>query len=803
MALGLNDFQDIRVRLYTFPMFPKLYVFSLLFGVVAGACGAESSADVPPHRFEIGSEQFLLDGKPFLIRCGEIHFARIPHEYWRHRLQMCRAMGLNAVCVYLFWNYHEWNEGTFDWKEQADAAEFCRLAQQEGLWVILRPGPYSCAEWEMGGTPWWLLKRKGIALRTCDPAYLVPAKRFLQEVGRVLAPLQITRGGPLLMVQVENEYGSFGKDAAYMGELKDAMRAAGFTVPLFACNPPNALANGFRDDLFQVVNFGGGAEYCFKELRKFQKTGPLMNGEFYPGWFDCWGRPHHTGVQENIMRELRYMLENGMSFSIYMAHGGTSFGLWAGADRPFKPDTSSYDYDAPISEAGCTTERFFALRELFSKHLEPGEALPAVPAAMPVVSVPAFSLTEVSPILEHRLPSVVGEFPLSVEDLGHARGCTLYSTTIDAGQKKTLSVDAANDFAWVFLDGTFVGAMDRRSRHFSVELPARTSVGKLDILVESMGRINFGLEMLDSKGLHGPVLLGDGENRIELNGWRMSPMPLDEKELKALSWQPAATAVGKVNLPAFWRGTFSVSQLGDNFLDLRTWGKGVVWVNGKCLGRYWNIGPTQTMFCPAPWLHLGDNEIIILDLLGPEAPVIAGLTAPILDETHPEKDFGPTRRAAGVPVLDPIKAVHAGHFEKSVGWNRADFDSVKKGRYLCLEVTSCLDNGNTTGIAELDLLGRDGVVIPKDRWRILWVSSEGMQSADGVAENILDGQSNTAWMTEWAPEKCFPKRIVIDLGRTEDVTGMRQLPAANGAGAVGSFRVYFDEEPFGLKAVSI
>ena len=231
----------------------------------------------PPakHNFEIGSEQFLIDGKKLVIRCGEMHFARIPPEYWRHRLKMAKAMGLNTVCAYLFWNMHESDEGKFDWTGWRDAAEFCRIAQEEGLWVIVRPGPYACAEWEMGGLPWWLLKHDGIGLRSKDPKFLDPATRYLKEVGRVLAPLQVTNGGPILMVQVENEYGFFGKDAEYMGELRQALIDGGFDVPLFACNPTGAIGNGFREDLFQVVNFGPGASAkAFEALRKYPENRP-------------------------------------------------------------------------------------------------------------------------------------------------------------------------------------------------------------------------------------------------------------------------------------------------------------------------------------------------------------------------------------------------------------------------------------------------------------------------------------------------------------------------------------------------
>jgi beta-galactosidase len=619
---------------------PMRLLKRLLHLALFAAFLAEPLAAASAHTFAIGDDTFRLDGAPFSIHCGEIHFARVPREYWRHRLQMCRAMGLNTVCVYLFWNFHEWNEGQFEWSGQADVAEFCRIAQQEGLWVILRPGPYSCAEWEMGGLPWWLLRRDGIALRTTDPRFLEPAQRYLREVGRVLAPLQITRGGPILMVQVENEYGSYGHDAAYLGALRQTLIDAGFGVPLFACNPPDAIPHGLRSDLFQVVNFGADPAKAFAALRRLQPKGPLMNGEYYSGWFDTWGRAHRTATVDHAAADLEFMLQHGMSFSIYMAHGGTSFGLWSGADHPFLPDTSSYDYDAPISEAGWATAKFWKIRSLLSPHLGPGEVLPAPPPANPVIEIASFPLAETAPVLENLPEGIADERPRTIEAYGQGRGCTVYRATLPAGPAATLRAKAVHDFAWVFVDGTPVGTMDRRRGNFAIELPARSQPARLEFLIEEVGRVNFGVEMADHKGLYAPVTLVGKEAEapaLELRNWTVSALPLDAQELGALAYRAAPTS--GLTPPAFWRGEFTVAHPGDTFLDLRGWGKGVVWINGHCLGRYWNIGPTQTMYCPGPWLRAGRNEAVVLDLIGPASPALAGLAQPILNELHPNREL--------------------------------------------------------------------------------------------------------------------------------------------------------------------
>jgi len=598
----------------------------------SGAAWAQNTGTAPDHHFGIEGDHFVLDGKPFQIISGEMHYARIPREYWRDRLKKARAMGLNTVSTYVFWNVHEPKPGVYDFSGSLDVAAFVRMAQEEGLYVILRPGPYSCAEWDLGGYPAWLLADPDIVLRSTDEKFMRPAERWLARLGRELAPLQITRGGPILAVQVENEYGSFGDDKAYLKRVRDALENAGFTKSLlFTADGGDELAAGTLPDVHAAINFGpGDAKTEFPKLQKFRPGRPVLNSEYWDGWFDHWGEKHQVTDAKQQADEVDWILAQGYSINFYMVHGGTSFGFMSGAnwdDNNYEPDVTSYDYDCALSESGALTPKYFAFRDVIAKH-RPGGTMPDPPAPLPVMEVPEFDLHE-SALLWSNLPAAISlESPRSMETLGQSYGYILYRTKVRARVTGELQIRELRSYAQVFLNGKLVGTLDRRKKQNRVQVEASAD-SQLDILVEGTGRINFGAELRNERqGINGTVTLAGKE----LSGWQIFPLPMDDLSKLQFHGLLKNAPVG----PAFYRGHFDLKDTGDTFLDTRGWGKGAVWINGHALGRFWNLGPQQTLYVPAPWLQKGNNEIVVFAQGRPKDSRIRALRSPILDELGQE-----------------------------------------------------------------------------------------------------------------------------------------------------------------------
>jgi len=581
------------------------------------------------HTFAVGDSAFLLDGKPFQILAGEMHYPRIPRADWRQRLHMARAMGLNTVSAYVFWNVHEPRPGVFDFSGNANVAEFVREAQKEGLWVVLRPGPYVCAEWEFGGYPSWLLKRPAVKVRDDNPAFMEAVTRYFDALGRQLAPLQVTHGGPILMVQVENEYGSYGKDKIYLGKLRDAIRHAGFDVPLYTADGLDEVPNGSLEGTLAGLT-GGDAGSAMDLIHKYHPHGPFFLAEFYPGWLDHWGEPHQRVPTAPTAAAYDSLLSHGVSVSLYMFHGGTNWGFRNGANFSdhYQPQPTSYDYDAPLDESGRPTFKYMALREVIRKHLPAGTTLPDVPSVPAPIAIPRFTLSLHLTLWALLHDWVRAGTPSSMEDLGQSYGYVFYRTRLPRAGTAVLRIDQLRDYGIVFVNHKRVAELDRRDRQDSVVITAPSDSTPLDILVENTGRINYGSRIPDNRqGITHAVTFG-GDTLL---GWTMYPLPLDHPERAPFLRQTPDTA------PVLYHGTFRVDHPGDTFLDMRGWGKGNVWVNGHNLGRYWYIGPQQTLYLPGAWLHRGANEIIVLDLEDGGTRSVAGLAEPILDQLEPDR----------------------------------------------------------------------------------------------------------------------------------------------------------------------
>ncbi len=778
------------------------------------ACAAQKT-----ETFCIGDKTFLLNGKPFVVKAAEVHYPRIPRPYWEHRIQMCKALGMNAVCIYIFWNIHEQQEGQFDFTGNSDVAEFCRLAQRNGMYVIVRPGPYVCAEWEMGGLPWWLLKKKDIRLREQDPYFMERVKLFEQKVGEQLVPLTLKNGGPIIMIQVENEYGSYGEDKPYVSEIRDCLRGIyGEDMPLFQCDWSSNFEKNGLDDLIWTMNFGTGAniDSQFRRLGQLRPNAPKMCSEFWSGWFDKWGARHETRGADDMVNGLDEMLSKGISFSLYMTHGGTSFGHWAGANSPgFAPDVTSYDYDAPINEYGQATPKFWKLRDMMQKYDERGlpllgerkGGLPAAPKApMPVIEVPKFELTEFSSILNGTDPKLM--MPVSkegglmtFEEMDMGWGSMLYMTTLPEIPVQSVLKAEFHDYAQVFVNGKFVGAADRVKNEKNITLPPVKKGDELQILVEGMGRINFGRAIKDFKGIVSDVVISaevdNNEATWKPRQWTKICIPDDyqtakdafnQKELSTFNFQLSTS-------PGYYRGYFTLKKVGDTFLNFETWGKGQVYVNGHAMGRIWSIGPQQTLYVPGCWLKKGQNEVIVLDVVGPKEKVVWGQKEPELNKLQLA---GPvTHRLEGQNLdLSGEKPVKVGTFKPGNGWQEVRFDQPVTGRYICIEALNSHWNREYCCIAEWYMLDETGQRLSRESWQVAYADDEDVTSGNKNADKIFDLQESTYWSTNRGVQ--FPHTVIIDMGQDKTMSGFQYLPRAEEGAPEGikDYRIYVKSESF-------
>ena len=564
------------------------------------------------HTFELGSEEFLLDGKPFQIISGEIHPGRVPAEYWRHRIQMARAMGCNTISAYLFWNHHESEEGIYDFRtDNRDISRFITTAAEEGMWVIIRPGPYVCAEWEFGGLPPYLLRHPGVKVRCMDPVYMKAAERYISRLADVLRPHLINNGGPVLMIQIENEYGSYGNDREYMGRLKEIWSENDIDGPFFTGDGPTTymLEAGTLPGCAVGLD-SGSSERDFELARKMNPGVPVFSSETYPGWLTHWGEAWARPDTAALLQEVKFLMENRKSFNFYVIHGGTNFGFTAGANsggRGYEPDLTSYDYDAPIDEQGRATPKYMALRNLIGSYLPKRAKLPPIPEPIPVMSFPETELVPFTSIWDNMPEPVRTVQPRPFESFGQDYGFMLYSTRLIGHKRGKLSVIDIHDYATVFLDGKYIGVLDRRLGINTIDLPvADSEFPLLEIFTEAMGRINFAHAMIDRKGITDRVLL----NGMTLMNWEVRGFPMSDGYVESLR-----AADSEMTRPGvFFRGTFSPEKKADTFIDMTNFVKGFVWINGHNLGRYWETGPQTRLYCPATWLREGENEIIVFDM---------------------------------------------------------------------------------------------------------------------------------------------------------------------------------------------
>jgi beta-galactosidase len=580
-----------------------------------------------PRKFLVGERDFLLDGEPFRILSGALHYFRVHPGHWADRIRKARQMGLNTVETYVAWNAHAPRPDEFRLDGGLDLGRFLDLVAAEGMLAIVRPGPYICAELTNGGLPGWLRAAGVTAVRSSDPAFMAAVRGYLERLAPAVVPRQIDQGGPIIMVQVENEYGAYGRDREYLGELAGLIRETGITVPLNTVDQPvgGMLARGALPGVLATGSFGGHVAERLAALRAYQTDGPLMCSEFWHGWFDDWGGHHHVTPVTEAAGNLDQMLRASASVNIYMFHGGTNFGLTNGANDKgtYHPITTSYDYDAPLDEAGNPTAKYWAFRDVIARHAAVSADVPAA-AAAPAPSFTA-SLRQALPLwdaLDLLGQAAAHDAVVTADEAGQYQGLTLYATdlttdlTTAGDAAAVLTVGEVRDRAQVFVNRQGVGVLARDHHDTALPLPPGAR-GRLEILVEDQGRVDYGGRIGEAKGLIGPVSVGG----TELRGWNVRPMPLEDitavaralRDRPEADRQPAAPA-GQLPGPAFARGVFDLTEAADLYLSTDGWGKGFAWVNGFCLGRYWSRGPQRALYVPGPATRPGANELIILEL---------------------------------------------------------------------------------------------------------------------------------------------------------------------------------------------
>jgi len=564
-------------------------------------------------KFEI-KENFMLNGSPMHVISGGLHYFRVVPEYWQDRLEKLKALGCNTVETYIPWNLHEPKKGEFNFEGMLDIVKYVKKAQALGLYVILRPSPYICNEWDFGGMPAWLLAEEGMRYRVAYEPFMNHVDDFFKVLMKQLVPLQIDHGGPVIMMQVENEYGSYGNDKIYLKRMRDIMLKYGATVPLFTSDGPEyeMLDGGMIDGVYPTVNFGSNPVSSFKTLEKYTKGGPQMCMEYWIGWFDHWGNAQHMrGNAEQSTADLDKMLEIG-HVNIFMFHGGTNFGFMSGANyfECFKPHVTSYDYDALLSEDGQITQKYRMYQEVIGKYVD----IPEV-AFTTDIKRKSYGKLEVKEkvsldaVLDLISEPVESAYPQSMECLGQNYGYIMYRSNLkDENHLYNIRLWEAQDRAQIFINDKKVATL------FDLELEKDTEMketfepgAKIDILVENMGRVNYGMKIERSrKGINQMIQI----NRHIHAGWTHFTLPLDNLEKLDFSRDYEA------GLPGFYRFTFEVNEIGDTFLDFAEWGKGVAFINGFNLGRFWEVGPQKRLYIPGPLLHKGENEMILFETEG-------------------------------------------------------------------------------------------------------------------------------------------------------------------------------------------